>query len=332
MSRATPTEDWTLALSVSESPDLDVLGLFKGDDTRVLNSLLTPLVYRGARIAYGGRIEPHSSTNYTLEISTQLAEAYRQSGSDPMTRPYIHYLRDNDARREGVESLFAHALRLGSYSEIKLLRDELTVATLLPSGGIVDVRANGARLGAVKTAEELKRLSPVAGIFSDERAEDEETRKQKLAYMRSAMAKETDARIIMGGRMTRVTGGTSGIAAEALATLEAKKPLLIIGGIGGASRDVALVLELLDKKEQVERDDSVYSDANDAPAKDRYRSHIEKLLDFGPEYRSMLEQRNLLKLAERLAVSDSYAEIGSLVVTMLNTLLRQKNTDPQRQM
>jgi hypothetical protein len=44
-----------------------------------------------------------------------------------------------------------------------------------------------------------------------------------------------------------------------------------------------------------------------------------------PDYRSMLEKNNLLDQARQLAVSDSHAEIGSLVVTMLSKLLPPGN-------
>jgi hypothetical protein len=138
------------------------------------------------------------------------------------------------------------------------------------------------------------------------------------------MARETDARIIMGGRVSGMTDGISGIAAEAFATFKANKPLLVIGGIGGASRDVAWVLGLLDDKERVQREDAVYRDSNNKPSKDRYWSHMEELRGLGVCYRSMLEQRGLLRLAKRLAVSDSYSEIGSLAVTMIKTLLPQR--------
>ena len=94
----TSATDWTIAVSISESPDLEALGMFEGDDKRMLSTILTPLVYRGARIAYGGRIEPAAATNFTREISAQLAEAYRLSSKQPGSRPSIHYLRDNDAR------------------------------------------------------------------------------------------------------------------------------------------------------------------------------------------------------------------------------------------
>src|SRR5262249_260284 len=84
-----------------------------------------------ARRTHYGRIDPHSATEYTQGILNLLVEAYRQSGPGPVTRPYIQYLRDNDAHRERAATLFAHALRLGPYSKIKLLRDQGAVATLL---------------------------------------------------------------------------------------------------------------------------------------------------------------------------------------------------------
>ncbi len=306
---------WKLALSVSETPDLEVLGLFEDDDKRFLSAILTPLVYRGAHIAYGGRIESASATNFTQEISTQLAEAYWQISSEPESRPYIHYLRDNDARDEGIEKLLAHALRLGSYSEIKLLRGETTAATLLPSGSIVDVYVGGVSAGAMSKPEELMEIPQIAEIFSKPTGNDE------LADMRAAMAKETHARIILGGRVTKVSKGISGIAAEALATLANAKPLLVVGGIGGASRDVAGALGLVDEAELVERDDSVYRDNHDQPSKDLYWAHMGKLRGFAADYRSMLEKKALLDDAKQLAISESHAEIGTLVVTMLSKLL-----------
>jgi hypothetical protein len=314
---------WKLALSVSETPDLEVLGLFEEDDKRFLSAILTPLVYRGARIAYGGRIEPASATNFTQEISTQLAEAYRQIGSKPGSRPYIHYLRDNDARSEGIEKLLAHALRLGSYGEIKLLRGETTAATLLPSGLNLAVYVNNTEAGIVSKPEELMEVPQIAGLFSGPTGRDE------LADMRAAMARETDARIILGGRVTKVSKGISGIAAEALATLAQAKPLLVIGGIGGASRDVAWALGLIDDAERVDRDDAVYRDSDDQPSKDRYWAQMETLRGFAADYRAKLETQKLFEDARRLAISESHAEVGTLVITMLSKLLDAGSAAPR---
>lgn len=306
---------WTLAVSISESPDLDALGMFADDDKRLLGTVLTPLVYRGARIAYGGRINPASRTNFTQEIALQLAEAYRQSGQRYGSRPCVHYLRDNDARREEPDGLMQHALRLGSYCEIKLLREDKTVATLLPSGRIVDVLVDGESIGAKSTGADLVKLAPIAAIFAGPTGRDE------LADMRTAMARETSARIILGGRLTGNAKGISGIAAEAIATLEAGKPLLVLGGAGGASRDVAWKLGLIDDGERVERDEAVYRDSDDRPSKDRYWEHMEGLVRFAPAYKARLDSLGLFDDARRLALSESHTEIGALVLKMLGALL-----------
>ena len=67
--------------------------------------------------------------------------------------------------------------------------------------------------------------------------------------MRRVMAKHTDARIVMGGNAApkpvdpKGYGGRyPGIVEEAGRTLEADKPLYVLGGLGGAA---ALVAELL---------------------------------------------------------------------------------------
>jgi hypothetical protein len=310
---------WTIALSVSESPDLEVLGLFNDEDKKVLSAILTPLIYGGARIAYGGRIEPHAFTNFTQEISAQLAAAYRESGGPPEKRPYIHYLRDNDARRGqgGAARLLAHALKLGSYSEIRLLRGLAANAILLPSGPAVDVYVDRRLVGAVEEAAELMAVPRVAEIFSDATGRDE------LADMRAVMARDTQARIIMGGRVAGGAGGTSGVVAEALATLKVDKPLLVVGGIGGASRDVASTLGLIDDEEElVQREDSLYRDRDKKLSKDRYWAHVKELDRYSDRYRLMLESKGVLAEARRLALSESYAEIGSLIVMMLSKLLQ----------
>jgi hypothetical protein len=48
---------------------------------------------------------------------------------------------------------------------------------------------------------------------------------------------------------------------------------------------------------------------------------MDTLRGYAADYRSMLEQRKLLDDARQLAISESHAEIGTLVVTMLSRLL-----------
>jgi hypothetical protein len=62
--------------------------------------------------------------------------------------------------------------------------------------------------------------------------------------MRTTMASEIDARIVLGGRTTEFKGSLPGIAEEALIQIRNKAPLYLLGGFGGCSRDVAKAMGL----------------------------------------------------------------------------------------
>ncbi len=59
---------------------------------------------------------------------------------------------------------------------------------------------------------------------------------KNLTMMRRTMARETDARVLMGGPVTKSQGAMPGLVEEALVTLEAGKPLFLLGAFGGCGR------------------------------------------------------------------------------------------------
>ena len=59
-----------------------------------------------------------------------------------------------------------------------------------------------------------------------------------FSIMRKDMARDSQARIILGGRLTGYAGRYPGIAEEALETINSGVPLYIVGGFGGAARAV----------------------------------------------------------------------------------------------
>jgi hypothetical protein len=304
-----PLANRVIALSISDTPDLARLGMADDEDTRILGALLTPLVFSGARIAYGGRIRPTARTNFTLEVSTQLAEAYRRTDIQLGRRPMIHYLRSRDAHREGPDALFAHVLRLGAASEIRLLSGETSLASLLPKGRIVDVRLGGRALG-VSSPGELAAIPELAAIFANQPPND-------LPGMRTVMARETDARVLLGGRVSDTLGGVSGVVDEGLATLDVGKPLLIVGAAGGSSREAGGALGLVDAADLVQRDDAEYFDDQKRPSKDAYLGQLGQLTARRDAFRQRAERDGTWLLLRRLAVSESYAEIGTLIVDIL---------------
>src|SRR5271165_5135370 len=269
----------TLALSVSETPDLAALGMLDGEDKLFLGAVLTPLVYSGARVAYGGRIEHPGTTNFTLEMSGQLAETYRRQDIALGQRPMIHYLRAADAHDVGSDKLFNHALRLGSHSEIRLLVDDAVVAAMLPAGSIVDVYCGVKPPVAVASGAELAAI-PELAVF---------------------LAGSADNGLI--------------------GTLDADKLLLVVGGVGGSSRDIAAKLGLITEAELVARDDAAYVDQDGKPSKQRYDAQLAEIAARRARFEQALARAGIGDDVRRLAGSESHVEIGLLIVELLSTCL-----------
>ena len=294
-----------VSISISVTPDLRVLGFLDDEDERFLAATLTALVYGNARIAYGGRIESPGGKNFTLEISGQLADAYRRREVDREERPMIHYLRASDVAREGATKLFDHVLRLGAYSEIKLLRQNETVAVLMPQGSVADVRIGGAEPIAVRNADELAKMPAVMNILASKHKKD-------LAAMREIMTRETHARIVLGGRLSGQADGKSGIAAEVLSALDVAKPLLIVGAIGGAARDAAGALGLIDESELVQRNDVLVA----------YKTQLQEIRSRRDAFQASAAKADVLDDVKRLAVSESHDQVTALIPKILSKWLQ----------
>jgi hypothetical protein len=301
-------------MSVSETPDLAALGMLEGEDKLFLGATLTPLVHSDARIAYGGRIEHRGTTNFTLEISGQLSESYRRLDTALGKRPIVHYLRAEDAQQAGGDKLFEHALRLGGHSEIRLLSGDSIVVTLLPAGRMVDVYVGARAPTPCMSGADLLAIAEIKTCLTE--ATDD-----GLPGLRRVMTAQMDARILLGGAVTRTAEGRSGVIAEGLAAIDAGKPLLIIGGVGGASRDMAICLGLLDQSERVIRDDAVYVDRNDKPSKDRYEAQLRDVVARRAAYEPAITKLGIDQALCRLAVSESHLEIAALVMEVLTKWL-----------
>jgi len=102
----------------------------------------------------------------------------------------------------------------------------------------------------------------------------------------------------------------------------------VLGGLGGASRDVAATLGLIDEAEWIERGDDAYVDAGGKPSRTVYWEYMHKLDPFAELYTKQLAERGLLEAAKRLAVSDIPAEISALIVTMLEALVDRDRAGP----
>jgi len=153
--------------------------------------------------------------------------------------------------------------------------------------------------------------------------------------MRQTLAKNYEARIILGGKLKGYVGRYPGIVEEALETIIRDKALYIVGGFGGAARAVyeAIVIPsgqtpLREAWQDHCRDEKVHEmhasyldlakQLNLGFSLD-HEAMLELFKDFGPK---KLSEKNKLTAAEnkRLAYSQDVHEILAILVRGLNQL------------
>ena len=306
--------DRLIAVSISEAHDTARLGFPPDQLSRVLEALLTPLVSDGARIAYGGRIKlPQGMrVNFTREIAGVLSEAYRRRDVTPGIRPFVHFIAQHRAvDKTGPAELLEHLKSLAPYGEAWLMDGERAgfIAAYIgddmgrprfvlkphPDAGI-----DGPTREAFSDASELCATHAYRRLATD--VPDAET---SFERMRAAMTRLSQARIVVGGRISGFSGKMSGLTQETLFSIEQREPVAILGGFGGSARDIAIALGLLGDAERVPR----------SSEDDRYESGLAELA----RNREAFEQvaGDDLPLLKTLAAEDSVVEATSLLTRFL---------------
>jgi hypothetical protein len=311
-----------IAISVSEADDLAQLGLRRDELDRVLEAVLTTLVSQGARIAYGGRIV--HAHNFTLVMSRYLGEAYRRFDVEPGTRPFVHFVAAHRLLETPVPAFLAHMGLLAPYGETWICSGEgvAYVATCIDPE---------APRYAVQPWEGLAGDPALPEFFHDADSWSATRASRALAAaqpappdtsftrMRAAMAELCDLRVAVGGRKTGFAGKLSGLCEEALLTIAARKPLALLGGFGGAARDMAVSLALLPQEAAVP--------ALTMDDKPRYRDGLARLRDVRGEFAAVAGPH--LPLLRGLAATDSlFGAADALVRYAVRATGAQAPTDP----
>jgi len=191
-----------LGISVSESPDLDRLGLLDTHFRMTLGELARTVVIAGGSLYYGGHLQPEGITNFLIE------ELHRYGRRD---RPLKVCLAWTVHRAMSADQIAEQKEFLGLFGEIYFLSPD------------------GQRLeGPIDEA-------PQQEFLPEERAE-------ALSGLRTFMTDNTDARIVIGGKRAGFQGAMPGIVEEVLFSLERRQPLYLAGGFGGATIDVIRTL------------------------------------------------------------------------------------------
>ena len=203
----------TAAISISESPDMPALGLSDGHLQDAMAEIALHLLASGTSLAYGGDLRNHGFT----ELLFELVERYRG-----------HPRHDGEV---GAIDYLAWPVH------IQMTADDLAEfsAGHEKAARLVFLARNGARL------EREKRPALAA------HEPDDTEWAEGLTAMRSVMRKETQARIVLGGRVAGYKGRMPGIAEETLLSLRALQPVFLLGGFGGCARGIAETLGLADR-------------------------------------------------------------------------------------
>ena len=206
-----------IAISVSDSPDLDRLGLNADHLWDTLVELAIELLAAGVDIAYGGDLRRRGFTKVLFE----LAGRYQRQGQT-MIR-VINYLAWPAHIRMSADDLDDMG---------KAVRRVAHLALIGPDG---------------------RRISPDERRTLPSHEPDESEWRAGLTDMRATMRTETSARIVIGGQVEGYKGRMPGIAEEVLLSLEASQPVFLVGGFGGCTRDIAESMGLVASENQPRR-------------------------------------------------------------------------------
>ena len=201
-----------VAISISESPDLSVLGLSDAHLRDAMDRLALHLLSSGASLAYGGDLRAHGFTEWLFEL--------------------VHrYRRESSKVQIGVTNYLAWP------AHISKATDELEAisAGLAGTGELVCLSQDGHHLDPSVWSQR-----PLHQPTNEEWAAG-------LTAMRRVVQGASHARVVLGGRVTGYKGVMPGIAEEVLLSLQNSQPLFLLGGFGGCTRDIAETLGLVDR-------------------------------------------------------------------------------------
>jgi SLOG-like protein len=197
-----------IAISASESPDLNRLGLVETHFRLALGEIARSVLISGGKLCYGGHLEPGG---YTAAL---IQELHRYSRRD---RPLQICLAWQEHRKLSKTDFERQKNELGLFGEIVCLN---------PEGQPVAWGANR------KSAPE-----PVTDI---------ELCQRSLTGLRRFMATQCNGRVLIGGKRAGFQGHFPGVLEEALISVEANQPLYLAGGFGGVAADITKTLGIDD--------------------------------------------------------------------------------------
>jgi hypothetical protein len=258
-----------LGISVSNSPDLQRLGLLETHFRLALGELARAVLVSGGQLTYGGHLDAGGYTTFLAH------ELHRFSRRD---RPFHSILAWHEHRKLTTKDLLSQIADLGLYGDM---------IGLDPEGNVIDLIKNRPDEAIPETNQSVINAS--------------------LTSLRRFLTTQSEGRIFIGGKRAGFQGDLPGIIEEAIFALDAKQPIYLAGGFGGATADIVRLFEV-DGKAWIPK----YDDKTDADP--RWTKGIEAL-DSAWKKNGGNSLENGLTKEENLilAVSHRPSEVAALV-------------------
>ncbi|MBY5672290.1 hypothetical protein HFO32_23130 [Rhizobium leguminosarum] len=235
-------QDMRVQISLSVPPDHLKLGIPPRELDRALLSTCMAVVRAGATLVYGGDLR---SDGFTFKIFRHLARAYSNTGFVP----FVHVINYVSLSNMGFDVL-SSALRerRGTCQTFLCVEGTMKSASLDDDYIVISDTQASIELEAASFP------NWVAGLEHLEPPQREITRARKTT------ASYIDAAIAIGGKMGLLanqadgySGDMPGILEESFLALELGKPFIPLAAYGGATRDLAIKLELLGTESWIPR-------------------------------------------------------------------------------
>lgn len=233
----------TLAISIGDAVDLEKLGFPAREVKRILFAICTTFVRSGYTILYGGDLRQGGYTNAMFEF---LKGTYAGQGVMPFEYVVPATVSDNLD--------FACALALA--------RDTRSVATirLVRGNDSFEMRNSEDRLFVGEKGADRLAVADETQWQAFLQNHPSTDISKSLTDMRRYIATNAEGCISMGGKMGSIgvpsdqyEGEMPGVVEEALTFLTAGKPYVPLGAFGGATRDIAIALDLLRASDRTPR-------------------------------------------------------------------------------
>lgn len=194
---ARPLSNFSVGISISESEEIEQLGLSNVHQKDFMVEVARHLLVQGATLVYGGDLRMGGYTRLFAELSHQ-------------------YRNKQDRHRFPFRNYFSYPIHVN-----------------LDKSGLTELKNNRVEVIKVEPAPELtvnpdEFVKPIT-------PEGKYVWARSLSHMRRVMDESTNARVFIGGPNYKYKGKYPGIVEEAYYAYASNKPVYLVGAFGGAT-------------------------------------------------------------------------------------------------